>query len=586
MPRPLLELIAEAAGLDLETERVRDEIAALLSRAEVDARSIIVDLLKARRERDSARHYCTAAAEAATKLEEMLAKIKRGSARLTRLLAVRDTDQGPVAVCAANGYCQEIPIHPDVNIDELKQLKSWEYVAIHDDVVVNMYKGDPALFARALGEVVAFRGYLDRDRDLIRVSHGPQEKTVQLDPSVNAVDLTPNASLVIQSDMPERAIAVVPAEFEQSRFEVPIDTLTTRLEDLAGVEKIADDLLRDILLHTRHESIRNRFRLQPLKGLLLYSPPGMGKTALVRALALFLHQNRDKLDADIILYSVKPNETKSMWHGEDARIVREDLFGAIRARQKRPRTRRLIQVVVFDEIDNFGKRAGSGQHVYSAAQSESLEALLVELDGLVPNVSNDAGPPAHLLCIGLTNRVDRVDEAVKRPGRFDRVIPMPPINQQQAEDVMMIYAQGEDLPWFHDETIRTHLAPETLRKHYVRPAVAWIYSTVIVRYKIESQRLVDVTAGDVLTSVHYMDAMNRAKREAAMRALTQEGVPAVTVDDVIDSTVQSALDVARQMETDPEMLIRRLDLKIPITDVQAVPAGELEAHRHLRVHSA
>ena len=125
-----------------------------------------------------------------------------------------------------------------------------------------------------------------------------------------------------------------------------------------------------------------------------------------------------------------------------------------------------------------------------------------------------------------------------------------------------------------------------IRKHYVRPAVAWTYSTVIARYKVESQRLVDVTAGELLTSVHYMDAMNRAKRAAAIRTLTKEGIPAVTCDDVIDGMVRAAFDVARQMEADPEMLIRRLDLSVPITAVQAVPASELEEHRHLRVHSA
>ena len=446
MPDSLLESIAENLGIDPASDHVQEEIGTLMSRAEVDPAGIVAELMQVRRERNAARRHCATAAEAATRLEELVAKIKRGSARLTRLLAVRDTAEGPVAVCTANGYCQEIPIHPDVNIEELNGLKSWEYVAVHEDVVVSTYRDDPALLTRAMGEVVAFRGYFDRAQGLVRVSHGPQEKVVQLDPSIGAAELTPNESLVIQNDMPERAIAVVPAEYEQSRFEVPIANLATRLEDLAGIEEIAHDILRDILLNTGSSQIRKNFCLEPLKGLLIYSEPGGGKTALARGLALFLHEHRDELNADIVLYNIKPNETKSMWHGEDARIVREDLFGAIRARQKKPRTRRLIQLVVFDEIDSFGKRAGAGQHVHSAAQSDSLEALLVELDGLVSNTINDTELPAYLFCIGLTNRVDRVDEAVKRPGRFDRVIPMPPIDQQKAEDIMLIYARVTTCP--------------------------------------------------------------------------------------------------------------------------------------------
>jgi hypothetical protein len=89
----------------------------------------------------------------------------------------------------------------------------------------------------------------------------------------------------------------------------------------------------------------------------------MGKTALPRAIALWLHEHRDQFGFDVLIYAVKPNETKSMWHGEDARIVREDLFGAIRARQALPRTRPLIILVVLDEIDSLGKPPAGGRRL-------------------------------------------------------------------------------------------------------------------------------------------------------------------------------------------------------------------------------
>ena len=132
------------------------------------------------------------------------------------------------------------------------------------------------------------------------------------------------------------------------------------------------------MLRIYHPNIRERFGLEPLKGILLYSRPGMGKTAFVRAIAMWLHERRDQLGFDVVLYVLKPNEAKSMWHGEDSRIIREDLWGAIRARQTLPRERPLVQMVVIDEADSLGRRAGAGEAIVSSAQSDALESMSSE----------------------------------------------------------------------------------------------------------------------------------------------------------------------------------------------------------------
>ena len=100
---------------------------------------------------------------------------------------------------------------------------------------------------------------------------------------------------------------------------------------------------------------------------------------------------------DVALYHVKPNQLKSMWWGEDARLVREDLFGSLRARQAAPRARPLVQLLIFDEIDSLQKRGGGERHVSSSSHSDALEALLVEMQGLAAGSSAQGGPPAHLL---------------------------------------------------------------------------------------------------------------------------------------------------------------------------------------------
>jgi SpoVK/Ycf46/Vps4 family AAA+-type ATPase len=311
----------------------------------------------------------------------------------------------------------------------------------------------------------------------------------------------------------------------------------------------------------------------------------MGKTAIARAAALWLHEHRDQLEADVVLYSVKPNQTKSMWHGEDARIIREELWGPIRQRQAQQRERTLIQLVVFDEIDSLGKRPGAGQHVYSAAQSDALESLLVEMDGLVP-VQASEGPSGHVLCIGLTNRLDRVDEAMKRPGRFDTVLQMPESDLQAAEDVMEVYARGACLPWYFEGQVQQGLDQQTIRRHFLRPALAHVYRTVVLYYQDDAQRRTDVTAGQLLSNAHYMDALKRARKRAGLRAALGSGLPAVSDDDVVDCLMLVANKLATQMAADPDMLIRQLGIRIPVTEVHAVAPEENQQYRHLRVHSA
>ncbi len=569
MPEDVLDAVFDRAGISEPTSDDRTEIGRLVELAETDPAAVVAEILRARRQRDHARKLSGRSAEAAGKLEEMLEKLTSGDATLSHVVRTRESESGMKAVCVANGYMRELPVHPDVDIDQLRSLQSWEYAAVRENMVVGLWRDDPLLFTAAMGDVVSFRGYYEHGDHLVRVMHGPEEKIVELDPSLWEAELTTGSSLILQRDNPQRAIGTLNHQTVQSRFEVPIESLDTCLDDLAGISEISKRMIRDILIHVCYEDLRCQFDLQPIKGILLYSRPGMGKTAMIRAVAKWLYDHREQLGFDVVLYHVKPNETKSMWHGEDSRIIREDLWGALRARQNVPRTRPLVQLVVFDELDSLGRRPGAGDHVHSAAQSDALESLLVEMDGLVRNTPTE-GPGAHVLCIGLTNRPDRIDSAVKRPGRFDMVVPMPETTIASAEDVMAIYARAPQLPWYLGGQAKTEVDIEEIRQQMLRPALAWIYSMVVVRYKTDSQRQIEVTAGSLMANVHYMQAVNDAKRQAAVRQLEGQGVPAITLEDVIDGLLNAAISVARQMETDPQTLVSQLDITSPITTVQAV----------------
>jgi ATP-dependent 26S proteasome regulatory subunit len=586
MPDATIQHVLQILGQPQATPQLQAEIQAMLLLAATRPTQLVGEHLKLRDRAVSAEANCTAASQAAADLNNLIQEMLSSHRQMARLEMVRDTPSGLRALCMMHGAYHELAIHPDVDAEGLLSLKPWEYVAVAEHVVVGSWHDDPWLLESAQGDVVEFKGYLNGARTLARVMrHGHDETVVMLAEELRERELTPRDRLVLQRDDPRRAIAVVAAEHSQSRFEVPIDGIRVTLEDLAGVEDIAERLLEDILLRIYHPNIRDRFGLEPLKGILLYSRPGMGKTVFVSAVTRWLFDRRDQLGFDVSLYVIKPNEAKSMWHGEDSRIIREDLWGAIRARQSLPRDRPLVQVVVIDEADSLGRRAGAGEAIVSSAQSDALESMLVEMDGMFKSESTQ-GPPAYVLCAAMTNRLDRIDEALRRPGRFDLVIPMPEVDAPAAEGVMAIYARGQQLPWQLAGAVRQEVSESEIRAHVLRPAVARIFPAVVARYKTDTQRRVDVTAGEILANVHYKEAMQRARRRAALRHLTNTGVPAVSFDDVIDSLVDVAVELAAQMETDPGMLVRQLQVKVPVVAVEAVPKDELMSHRFLQVVSA
>lgn len=568
------------AGPNPDETRERLE---LLQRVQQDPLPVIDELLATRRQ-------CRHAAEAAEEVQRMVADLVEGNANMFHLEALRRTPGGHVrAVCRLGSQLQELGVHPRVSVDALEQLQPWEYVCVHEGVIIDAWHDDPALHSAQLGELVTFEGYADRERYQVRVAQpGRDQAIVTLAPPLRADELRNGAKLILQRDDPRWAIAALPAEHAESRFEVPLSHVRTRLDDLAGLDGLAADFLQDMLLRIVFTDIREQFDLAPLRGALLYSyQPGMGKTAFCEALAVWLRDFGAEQGFEVALYHVKPNQLKSMWWGEDARIVREELFGSLRARQAVPRERTLIQLVIFDEIDSLQKRGGGERMVSSSSHSDALEALLVEMQGLAASGAAQGGPPAHLLCIGLTNRPDRLDEALKRPGRFgDLVRAMPVITRDSAADIMAVYARKESLPWSLDGRTATSLAPERVRESFLAPAVARVFPLVVVRYATDTQRTHDVTAGEILAGVHYQDALNRAKKRAALRRMLGHGVPAITPDDVVDCLLDAAIDTARQMEADPGMLIHQLQVKLPVARVNAVPRAELDHHRFLRLHTA
>lgn len=189
-------------------------------------------------------------------------------------------------------------------------------------------------------------------------------------------------------------------------------------EDVAGVEESKQELMEVV------EFLRNPKKFQALgakipKGVLLLGPPGCGKTLLARAVAG---------EAGVPFFHISGSDFVEMFVGVGASRVR-DLFETAKA--NRP------SLIFIDEIDAVGRQRGAGLGGGHDEREQTLNQLLVEMDGFDPNVG--------VILIAATNRPDVLDPALLRPGRFDRRITVDNPDAKGREEILKVHLRGKPL---------------------------------------------------------------------------------------------------------------------------------------------
>lgn len=196
------------------------------------------------------------------------------------------------------------------------------------------------------------------------------------------------------------------------------DMPKTTFSDVAGVDEAVEELyeIKDFLCNpSRYQALGAKIP----KGVLLYGPPGTGKTLLARAVAG---------EAGVPFFTISGSDFVEMFVGVGASRVR-DLFD--QAKQNSP------CIIFVDEIDAVGRQRGAGLGGGHDEREQTLNQLLVEMDGFDPR--------AGVILIAATNRPDILDPALLRPGRFDRQIPVsnPDINGRKA--ILRVHAKGKPM---------------------------------------------------------------------------------------------------------------------------------------------
>jgi transitional endoplasmic reticulum ATPase len=186
---------------------------------------------------------------------------------------------------------------------------------------------------------------------------------------------------------------------------------TVHWSDIGGLDSVKQHLKESVEWPIKQPEIFKRLGIKPPKGILLYGPPGCGKTLLARAVAT---------ESEANFISIKGPEVFSKWVGESEKAIRE-VFR--KARMAAP------TVIFFDEMDSLTPNRGAGSD--SGVSERVISQLLTEMDGILTL--------QDIVVIAATNRPNLIDPAVLRPGRFDRLIYVPEPDDKSRLQILKLY---------------------------------------------------------------------------------------------------------------------------------------------------
>ena len=286
---------------------------------------------------------------------------------------------------------------------------------------------------------------------------------------------------ITSEDFKDALKEVRPSALREVQVQIP----NVSWDDVGGLDQLKEELREAVEWPIKHKEAFDYVDVETPKGILLHGPPGTGKTMIAKALAKMTESN---------FISIKGPELLSKWVGESEKGVRE-IFR--KARQAAP------CIIFLDEVDALVPRRGggdSGSHVTENVVSQ----ILTEIDGL---------EELHdVLIIGATNRLDIVDEALLRPGRFDRIIEVPNPDVKGRKHIFEIHTKKKPLS---SEVNMTKLVE--LTEGFSGAEIAAVANraaiTALKRYvKGKSQNVKDIriTHQDLVTSI---DKVKPRKKE-------------------------------------------------------------------------
>src|SRR5262245_22288989 len=424
-------------------------------------------------------------------------------------------DDGTIDIFTA-GRKMRVSVHPEVEVDELAR---GQEVVLNESLNVVLARSSDVS-----GEVVVLKEVIDGNRALI-VGRADEERVCELGDSLigqplragDHVLMDPRSGMLIER-LPRPEVEELVLE------EVPDVTYA----DVGGLDDQIDSIKDAVELPYLYADLFLEHELQPPKGILLYGPPGCGKTLIAKAVANSLArrvaEKTGNAEARSYFLNIKGPELLNKYVGETERQIRL-IFQ--RAREKSEEGYPVI--VFFDEMDSLFRTRGSG--ISSDIESTIVPQLLAEIDG-VESLKN-------VIVIGASNREDLIDPAILRPGRLDVKIKIERPDEESAKQIFARYLTS-NLPIADEETGR-YGGPEKAVLGMIDDAVDRMYAMD------DTNRFLEVTYQNGDKEILYfkdfasgamIENMVRRAKKLSIKRQIEGGEKGISTQDLLDSIRQ------------------------------------------------
>jgi len=411
----------------------------------------------------------------------------------------------------ASGRKMRVSVHPGLDPGQVE--RGHEVVLNESFAIIGIRNPD------GQGEVVSVKEVLDERRVLV-YGRADEERVVEMSDALSDVKLRSGDAVLLDPRSGLLVEKLVRQEAEELILEEVPDV---SYADVGGLDSQIESITDAVELPYLHRALFNDYELPAPKGILLYGPPGCGKTLIAKAVANSLSQKVAEMTGNRNVRSyflnIKGPELLNKYVGETERQIRV-VFQ--RAREKAEEG--VPVIVFFDEMDSLFRTRGTG--ISSDMESTIVPQLLAEIDG-VESLRD-------VIVIGATNREDLIDPAILRPGRLDVKIKIERPNVEGAAQIFERYLH-RDLPLDQDE-IRTNGGGDR-----DKALAVMIEETVTNMYRIDDDnRFLEVTYQggdkeilyfkDFASGAMIENIVRRAKKLAVKREIAGKGRGLTTQD--------------------------------------------------------